>query len=422
MPEVLVAADAQWVLDEVGAVLSGPDDVLTVVNAGALVLPAVERYDPDLVILDLQIGNMGAMASCMELRLEESADRRRVPGPQVRGGGLAGQAARPEAAAQGDPGAARRWQVRGPVLPAADGRRPGRHRRRARLSRVRLRRRWGRNAASRPGRDGAAPLPAGDGGSGPAEPDASAAAEEARIRSALVSLRETVAKEVMTPRVDVVALETPVSPTDVAQAVKESGHSRFPVYEEDLDQLVGVLFVKDLFRMGNWPAGVTTESIARRLRPPFLVPEGRGVLELLAEMRSDRHAFAVILDEYGGVEGVLTIKDLVSELVGDLRDEFDQPEEEPVNPIDTERWLVDGAAPVEDVSAALGIALPEGDYVTIGGFLFERFGRIPEEGDAYLWHGWDFRIAEMDKRRISKVVVRAPAATMGAGPVRATGK
>jgi putative hemolysin len=235
-------------------------------------------------------------------------------------------------------------------------------------------------------------------------------------------LRETVAKEVMTPRVDVIALEVPVTPADVAQAVKESGHSRFPVYEEDLDRLVGVLFVKDLFRMGNWPAGVTTESIARRLRPPFVVPEGRGVLELLAEMRADRHAFAVILDEYGGVEGVLTIKDLVSELVGDLRDEFDRPEEDPVIPIDTERWLVDGAAPVEDVAAALGVELPEGDYVTISGFLFDRFGRIPEEGDAYLWRGWDFRIAEMDKRRISKVVVRAPTASMGAGPVGTTGK
>jgi putative hemolysin len=251
---------------------------------------------------------------------------------------------------------------------------------------------------------------------------ASADAEEARIRQALVSLRETTAKEVMTPRVDVVALEEPVSPEDVAQAVKESGHSRFPVYAEDLDHLVGVLFVKDLFRMGGWPQSVTTESIGKRLRPPFLVPEGRRVLELLAMMRANRNAFAVVLDEYGGVEGVLTVKDLVSELVGDLRDEFDRPEEAQVTPIDPERWLVDGAAPVEDVGGQLGIELPEGDYVTIGGFLFERFGRIPAEGDCYQWDGWEFRIAEMDRRRISKVVVRAPTATMGGGPFGGTGK
>ena len=248
------------------------------------------------------------------------------------------------------------------------------------------------------------------------------AEEEARIRSSLDKLREITAKEVMTPRVDVVALEEPVTPEALALAVKASGHSRFPVYDEDLDRLTGVLFVKDLFRMGDWPHGVTSESIAKRLRPPFLVPESRRVLELLAVMRQRRHAFAVVVDEYGGVEGVLTIKDLVSELVGDLRDEFDRPEEEMVSPIDGSRWLVDGAASIEDVSAALGIHLPEGDYVTLGGFLFERFGRIPEEGDVYERRGWEFRIAEMDKRRISKVVVRAPTATMDAGPTRTTGK
>lgn len=258
------------------------------------------------------------------------------------------------------------------------------------------------------------------GGVAPSAP--SADAEEARIRAALVLLRETTAKDVMTPRVDVVALEMPVSMEDVAQAVRESGHSRFPVYEDDLDHLVGVLFVKDLFRMGDWPGGVTPESIARRLRPPFHVPEGRRVLELLASMRANRNAFAVVVDEYGGVEGVLTIKDLVSELVGELRDEFDRPEEALISPIDTERWLVDGAAPVEDVAAELGIELPDGDYVTIAGFLFERFGRIPDEGDCYEWKQWEFRIAEMDKRRISKVVVRAPTATMGAGPFKADGK
>ena len=226
----------------------------------------------------------------------------------------------------------------------------------------------------------------------------------------------------MTPRVDVVALEIPVSPEDVALAVRQSGHSRFPVYDEDLDKLVGVLFVKDLFRMGEWPKGVTAEAIAKRLREPLLVPEGRPVLELLALMRTKRFAFAVVVDEYGGVEGVLTIKDLVSELVGELRDEFDKPEEAMVTPIDPSRWLVDGAAPVEDVAAQLGVDLPEGDYVTLGGFLFDRFGRIPEDGDSYVLEGWEFRIAEMERRRISKVVVRAPAATMDAGSERATGK
>ena len=255
------------------------------------------------------------------------------------------------------------------------------------------------------------PKPAPDSAE-PSAGDASSAPEEQRIVASLVALRETTAREVMTPRVDVVALPLPVTPEDVTLAVKESGHSRFPVYDEDLDSLAGVLFVKDLFRMSDGP---TTEGITRRLREPFLVPEGSKVLDVMARMRAGRHAFAVVVDEYGGVEGVLTIKDLVSELVGELRDEFDTDEEAAVSRVDANRWLVDGACPVDDVTAEVGVEIPEGDYITLGGFLFDRFGRIPQEGDVLTERGWEFRIAEMEKRRISKVVVRAPSATVGQG-------
>jgi CBS domain containing-hemolysin-like protein len=211
----------------------------------------------------------------------------------------------------------------------------------------------------------------------------------------------------MTPRMDVVALRAPVDADDVARAVRESGHSRFPVYENDLDDLVGVLFVKDLFRSGG----------AVRLREPFVVSEHRPVLDLLHEMRRRRHAFAVVIDEHGGVEGVLTVKDLVSELVGELPDEFDRPEEDEVVRVDPLRWLVDGACPVDRLRDEVGAPVPDGGYVTVGGFLFERFGRIPREGDAVSYEGWEFRITEMDRRRIAKVVVRAPSGTIVPGPL-----
>jgi CBS domain containing-hemolysin-like protein len=223
-----------------------------------------------------------------------------------------------------------------------------------------------------------------------------------------VRLREVTAREVMTPRVDVVALEAPVSPEAVARAVRESGHSRFPVYIETLDQLQGVLFVKDLFRMDE----PSTEAIMRRLREPFVVPETRRVLELLHEMRQRRIAFAVAVDEYGGVEGVLTVKDLVSELVGDLRDEFDRPEDAAITRIDGQRWLVNGGCPIDDVVESLGIEIPEGEYVTVGGFLFDRLGRITDEGDVLDYEGYEFQVTEMDRRRIAKIVVRAPSATI----------
>jgi CBS domain containing-hemolysin-like protein len=234
-------------------------------------------------------------------------------------------------------------------------------------------------------------------------------AHEQAILAALTAMRDTSVREVMTPRVDVVALEEPVAMDDVARAVKESGHSRFPIYTGDLDHLTGVLFVKDLFRMADPP---TVESIARRMRPPFLVPETANVMEVLSLMRRGRKAFALVADEHGGIEGVITVKDLVSELVGELPDEFDAPDELMVSRVDASRWLVDGGCPLDDLASATGLSLPEGEYVTVGGFVLDRLGRIPDEGDALLHDGWEVRVSEMDRRRIAKVVLRRPSTTM----------
>ncbi|MHB1447198.1 MAG: hemolysin family protein [Acidimicrobiales bacterium] len=239
--------------------------------------------------------------------------------------------------------------------------------------------------------------------------------EEESILDALVALRDTRAREVMTPRVDVIALQAPVTVGDVSRAVRESGHSRFPVYQGNLDDLVGVLFVKDLFRADG--RDMRADAPVQRLRKPFLVLEGRHVLDVLGAMRQSRNAFAVVVDEYGGVEGVLTIKDLVGELVGELPDEFDQAEEAPVVRVDPHRWQVAGDCPVADLNEALPVDLPEGEYVTLGGFLFHRFGHIPEEGETLLHRGWEFRVSEMDRRRVAKVVVKAPSGSIhGAGP------
>jgi CBS domain containing-hemolysin-like protein len=238
------------------------------------------------------------------------------------------------------------------------------------------------------------------------------------ILAALHDLRDTTVREVMTPRVDVVGLPIPVHAADVARAVRESGHSCFPVYDDDLDHLIGILFVNDLFRSG-WQLdardgdGVgetgkpTPLDISRRLRQPYPVPESRFVLDVLADMRRDRRAFAVVVDEYGGVAGVLTVKNLLAALVGDLRDEFDPGGEPAIIRVDRTRWLVDGGANIDDVREQLGLDVPEGEYVTLGGYLFDAFGHIPEEGERLRHDGWEMRVAEMDRRRVGKVVVQS---------------
>jgi CBS domain containing-hemolysin-like protein len=256
--------------------------------------------------------------------------------------------------------------------------------------------------------------------------DSEASEQERIIIEALSDLRDMDVREVMTPRTDVTYLTIPVHADDIAQAVRTSGHSCFPVVVDDLDDLVGILFVNDIFRTGrprpNGEEGgrerdATDPSpleISRKVRQPYLVPESLGILEALADMRKHRRAVAVVVDEYGGVAGLLTVKDLLEPLVGDLHDEFDEDEEAAIVRVDNTRWLIDGQTNVDDVRERIGIDIPDGEYVTLGGLLFEEFGHIPVEGEAIRVGDWDLRVIEMDKRRVAQVV--ATFAGTGDGP------
>jgi len=233
----------------------------------------------------------------------------------------------------------------------------------------------------------------------------------------------------MTPRVDVYALRAPVRFADVTEAVRRTGFSHFPVYEDDLDHLVGVLYLKDLFVIGAQRNGTADRrrdaipadlDVTGRVRQPYLVPESRPALEILADMRRGRRGFAVVVDEHGGFAGVITLNDLVSELVGDLRDEFDRPASPAVLRIDATRFLVDGSCPVDEVREQVGIDIPDGEYVTVGGFILDALGHIPTESETFEHDGWTIRVTRMDRRRVAKVVISAPSASI-AGDGRSQG-
>lgn len=226
-------------------------------------------------------------------------------------------------------------------------------------------------------------------------------AAEREIIDALFSLEDRPIREVMTPRVDMVSISIPVTSEKIEEAVAASGHSRFPVVADSRDEILGVLAVKDVLRL-TVPA--TSEDISRILRPPTYIPESRPVLDVLQEMRKSRFGFGIVVDEHGGVEGVVTTKDVIAELVGELQDEYD-PSIPMLTPAGPDRWIVDGRVDVDELEAVLEMELPTGDYSTIAGLFMDAAGRIPDEGDAIQIDGVDMTVLMMDRRRIARLRV-----------------
>lgn len=252
-------------------------------------------------------------------------------------------------------------------------------------------------------------IDAGTAGAGPTEDDIRALAalgerggqiEEAEreIIDALFHLADRSVREVMTPRLDIVTLGMPLSIEAVRAAVSETGHSRFPVTGSDLDGLVGIVHVKDILQNG------APGSVSDLVRPPRYIPETMSVLDTLGEMRQHRYAMAVVVDEHGGVEGIVTIKDLVSELVGELQDEFD-PGTPSVTRLGPRTWIADGRLDIDDLEEAVDHNLTDGPFSTVGGFIMALCGRVPEEGETVAEDGFRYTVLTMDRQRVDRVRV-----------------
>ena len=235
-------------------------------------------------------------------------------------------------------------------------------------------------------------------------------AAEREIIHSLFELADRPVRDVMTPRPDIATLSLPATMDDVRALVAATGHSRFPVVEEDLDHVAGILYVKDLLRMSAEP---DEDDIRRVLRTASYVPESKPILELLQELRERKRAFVLVLDEHGGVEGLVTVKDLVAELVGELQDEYD-PGSPTVVSLGDGSWIADGRLPVDELGTALGTGLPAGPYATVAGLILDLAGRIPTEGDEVTVRGFTITVMAMDRRRVDRVRIQATSAD---GPV-----
>jgi putative hemolysin len=231
--------------------------------------------------------------------------------------------------------------------------------------------------------------------------------EEKEMISGILEMGKTLVREVMVPRTDIVALEVSTPLPQAVEPILQAGHTRLPVYEESIDNIVGVLHAKDLLRYLR--DCDHSQPIRGLLRPAFFVPETKIVDDLLRELQQQRTHMAIVVDEYGGTAGLVTIEDLLEEIVGEIQDEYDA-EEPLLQDLGGGVYLGDARLSVDDAEEELGLQIPSGDYDTLGGFVYERLGAIPEEGDQVVVGDTTITVVEVEGVRPIKLRIQRPAA------------
>lgn len=229
---------------------------------------------------------------------------------------------------------------------------------------------------------------------------------EHRLLTGALTFAKRDAAEVMVPRTEMVAAPRRVTTTELERMCRETGHSRIPIYEGDLDHVIGFVHVKDLLTV---PPDRGDEPIPPGLvRPILVVPESVHLDPLLLEMQRNRTHLALVVDEYGGTAGIVTLEDIVEELLGDIRDEHDLGLRRVV-PLGENRFRVPGMLRTDEVKAEIGLELPQGEYETVGGFVMDALGRLPQPGDTVKVGDWTLVVRSLDGRRVDTIEVVAPA-------------
>jgi CBS domain containing-hemolysin-like protein len=231
-------------------------------------------------------------------------------------------------------------------------------------------------------------------------------AHDADLIDAVFEFSEKNAREVMTPRTELVALPVEATLSEVLDVVQESGLSRYPIYDESIDNIIGVVLAKDLLKLLAPRANTEAFDLPSIMRPVHVIPGSREVEEVLADFKRLKEHMAVVLDEYGGTAGVVTMEDLLEEIVGEILDEYDTPEDAEA-PLHTRagETLVPGSTHIGELNEHFSLAVPDEDYTTIGGYVFGVLGRLPVVGDRVIAGGGIFTVREMDGRRIESLSV-----------------
>jgi putative hemolysin len=226
--------------------------------------------------------------------------------------------------------------------------------------------------------------------------------EEKEMIHSIFEFTDTVVRKVMVPRIDIKAVEVEASINELMDVIVKAGHSRVPIFEETIDSIVGIVHAKDLLRAEHEKG--RTVTIRDLMRPPYVIPENKMVDELLAEFKKKKIQMAIVVDEYGGTAGLVTIEDLLEEIVGDIMDEYDV-EEPMAEVVDENCMIVDSRMPIGELNEEMDLELPEEEFDTIGGLVFGLLGKQPEPGDRAEYDSTELVIEKIEGRRISKVRV-----------------
>ncbi len=228
--------------------------------------------------------------------------------------------------------------------------------------------------------------------------------EEREMIHSIIEFGDTTAKEVMTPRTSIFMLDAESTIDEVWDDIIQSGYSRIPVYGEDLDEILGILYVKDLMILAK--KGTTDIPIKNVLREAYFVPDTKSIVEILNEFRSKQVHMAIVLDEYGGTVGLATIEDLIEEIIGEIKDEYDLHEEDEIEKIGESKYRVDARINIEDLNKELELNIPESeDYESLGGYILDILGRVAEVEDVVELEGIKMKVLEIDKMRVVKILI-----------------